>query len=161
MSMAGFLNLAIATLWLFLGDQASIERFIAGWLVGFVLIAVFQKLLRAERYVRRVLALAGLFWVLTREVVISSLSVLLLAWSGRASRPESAFFIYDTEHLTPMETLILAHCITLTPGTVTIDFIGDNYDQLRVHVLDSTDIEKSKASIRNTLEKAITGVTRA
>lgn len=160
MGVPGFLNLAIAVLWLFLGDRPSLERFLAGWLTGFLLIFVFQSLLTAERYVRRVLALGRLFWVLVREVVISSLAVLSLAWSRRASKPQSTFFTYDTQHLTRAEALLLGHFITLTPGTVTIDFIGENYDVLRIHVLDSVDVEASKSSIRDALENAITGVTR-
>jgi multicomponent Na+:H+ antiporter subunit E len=160
MKAAALLNLLIAVLWLFLADVPSLERFILGWLTGFALIAVFADLLKARRYVRLVWGLVNLFFVLVREVTMSSLSVLLLAWSDRASRPKSAFFTYDAKHLSTTETMLLAHFITLTPGTVTVDFLGEDLHTLRIHILDSEDVERSKKSIGETLERAILQVTR-
>ena len=160
MKTAGLLNLAIAVLWLFLADRPSLERFVLGWLTGFALIAVFSRLLGAQRYVRLIFALVRLFFVLCKEVTLSSLAVLTLAWSRRAARPKCAFFTYDARCLSATETMLLAHFITLTPGTVTVDFLGDDFHTLRIHILDSQDVEQSKKSISDTLEKAILGVTR-
>ncbi len=160
MKTAALLNLLIALLWLFLAEKPSLERFLLGWIVGYALILIFADLLRARRYVRFIRRLLKLIFVLAKEVTLASIAVLLLAWSARASKPRSSFFTYDTKHLSRIETMLLAHFITLTPGTVSVDFLGQNLDTLRIHILDSEDVEESKKNLREILESAIVGVTR-
>jgi multisubunit Na+/H+ antiporter MnhE subunit len=55
--------------------------------------------------------------------------------------------------------LLLSHCITLTPGTSTID-IENDFRELRLHALDGSDLAGVRAGIKANLEARILAFTR-
>ena len=58
-----------------------------------------------------------------------------------------------------MEILLLSHAISLTPGTATVD-VEDNFRTLRLHTIDSRDLEATRRGIRDNLERRILAFTR-
>jgi multisubunit Na+/H+ antiporter MnhE subunit len=61
--------------------------------------------------------------------------------------------------LSKFEILLLSHCITLTPGTSTID-IENDFRELRLHALDGSDLAGVRAGIKANLEARILAFTR-
>jgi multicomponent Na+:H+ antiporter subunit E len=66
---------------------------------------------------------------------------------------------YPVEGLRRGEILLLSHCITLTPGTLTVDVARDLH-RLRLHVFDGRNVEAVIEEIRTGLEKPILAFTR-
>ncbi|HEV7254887.1 MAG TPA: Na+/H+ antiporter subunit E [Mesorhizobium sp.] len=50
---------------------------------------------------------------------------------------------------------LLANMITLTPGTLTVDVLGEADKRLLIHALDAPDVEAAKAEIRDGFERMI------
>ncbi|MCC4832513.1 Na+/H+ antiporter subunit E [Shewanella sp. 1_MG-2023] len=80
-----------------------------------------------------------LLW-LSKEVVLSNISVVKHIWLGNSSISPTLATI-DTRQCTDINKVIYANSITLTPGTVAIDLIDD---QLTVHALHKDDIDTLK-----------------
>jgi len=68
-------------------------------------------------------------------------------------------FSYDVSGMTKGEILILTHCITLTPGTITVA-VDEEKDALLIHCLDYSDPAKTEASITRLLKGSIMRFTR-
>jgi multicomponent Na+:H+ antiporter subunit E len=58
-----------------------------------------------------------------------------------------------------MEILLLSHCVSLTPGTCTVD-ISHDFTRLYLHVLDCPDPAAVRAGIDKTLKRGILAFTR-
>ena len=66
---------------------------------------------------------------------------------------------YDVAGLSKLEILLLSHCISLTPGTTTID-VAANFEYLTLHVLDAPDPAAVRKGIDETLKRGILAFTR-
>jgi multisubunit Na+/H+ antiporter MnhE subunit len=153
------LNLLIATIWLLLSQAPSPAVFALGFLVGFIFLAAFRSVVGAEDYIRRWAGLARFLWFFTREFIIANLNV---AWTV-LFRPPSAlrpgFVAYDVTGLTRTEILILSYCLTLTPGTTTVE-ISPDFRTLIFHALDAQDPEQLRAQLDQKLKPALLAFTR-
>jgi len=94
-----------------------------------------------------------------RELVLANLDLTILLLSGKYKEIEPGFIEYPVDHLTRRELLILSHCITLTPGSATIEVARD-FSKLVIHVLDMRRKEALIRSIREGLEGPILRWTR-
>jgi multicomponent Na+:H+ antiporter subunit E len=65
-----------------------------------------------------------------------------------------------TELQSSLGKLLLANCITLTPGTLTIDVVGDTLQVHWIDARDATDIEHATKQIAERFERQLTGVVR-
>ena len=98
-------------------------------------------------------------FVFLREFLVSNFNI---AWSVVFRSNESIhpnFITFDVTGMTPLEIFILSQCITLTPGTTTIDLEPDNAT-LIVHAFDADDPNEVREGIENSLKKGILGFTR-
>lgn len=153
------LNLILAVIWLFLQSEATLRDFVVGSVLGFGLLALFRPVLRSDDYVRRVLAAAAFTWVFAREFVVSCLELIYYTLFVPASRLRPEFLIYDVRGMNRVEILMLSHCISLTPGTNTVD-VSQDFTRLYLHVLDCPDPEAVRRKIDNTLKRGILAFTR-
>ena len=69
------------------------------------------------------------------------------------------FVDYPVAGLTETEIVILSHCITLTPGTTSVE-ISDDRSVLVLHVLDAGDPAGVCAAIKKDLEEPLLAWTR-
>lgn len=150
---------AITTcLWLFL-QQGGITSLITGMILGFLLLLMLRRLLGLEDYVRRVLGFFVFCAVLTRELVLANF-VLAHAVVFRPLRSIRADFVtIPVAGLNRLEIYLLAQCISLTPGTTTVE-VADDGRELLVHAFEATDPQAVRDGIDRTLKKAILGFTR-
>ncbi len=73
-------------------------------------------------------------WLLIREIVMANFQVMKLIWTDRdIVVPKLASF--RTRLASTSARVVLADCITLTPGTITVHLEDDNY---LVHCLDES-----------------------
>jgi multicomponent Na+:H+ antiporter subunit E len=153
------MNLLIAVIWLLLSQEPSPVDFAFGFAVGFGLLLLFRPVLRSEAYVRRSLAFVRFLTVFLHQFVIANVKVAYAVLFRSRESLHPNFVTYDTSSLKPHEILILSYCITLTPGTTTVD-IAEDFDILIFHALDADDPDQIRASIDRTLKTAIISFTR-
>jgi multicomponent Na+:H+ antiporter subunit E len=153
------LNLLLAVIWLLLQAEPSLTGFAVGFALGFGLLALFRPVLESGDYVRRLVAGAAFVLLFLREFLLAcgQLVAHILFRPAGDLRPE--FIIYDVKGMTQVEILLLSHCISLTPGTTTVD-VSHDFSRLYLHVLDCADPAAVRAGIDRTLRRGILAFTR-
>jgi multicomponent Na+:H+ antiporter subunit E len=108
---------------------------------------------------RRALRL-GLFGVcFLRALVVSNLQMARVVLFRPVRDLSPDFVAYPIGGLTRFEIVVLSHCITLTPGTTSVE-ISDDLSVLTVHALDAADADAVRASIKQDLEAPLLAWTR-
>jgi multicomponent Na+:H+ antiporter subunit E len=153
------LNLLLATLWLFLSSSRSTVDFFLGWLLGFVLLTTFQAVLGRHDYARRTVALVVFGLRFLRQFIVANLNVAATVVRRRPESLQPHFFTYDVAELRLGEILILSYCITLTPGTATVQ-ISEDQRTLILHGLDVDDLDAVRRELDRTLKAPLLRVTR-
>lgn len=153
------LNLLIALIWLFLGEEPSIGSFLAGFVLGMALLAIFRPVLPRERYFSRVLGTLRFVLIFLREFVTANLQMLRIVMLRSRHDLHPKLFTLDVRGMNRWEILLLSHCISLTPGTTTVQ-IEDDFGTLVIHALDAADPDLLRQKIDRTLRRALLGMTR-
>lgn len=153
------LNVVIAVMWLLLSNAPSATVFAVGFAVGFALVAAFRTVVGGENYVRRCLAFLRFVLVFMREFVVANAKVawMVLFRSRESLHPN--FLTYDVTGLTQNEILLLSYCISLTPGTTTVD-VSPDFKTLVLHSLDADHPDQIRAEVDRTLKRSILAFTR-
>jgi multicomponent Na+:H+ antiporter subunit E len=152
-------NLLIAILWLLLSPTPSVGTFAVGFILGFGLLVLFRPVLPPDDYVRRVLAFVRFVGIFGLEFLLSNLAVAKAVLFRPVGKLNADFVTYNSSGLRPTEVLLLAHLISLTPGTVTVEIASD-HSSLLLHVLDARDPEAVCRRIENRLCRPLLEVTR-
>lgn len=153
------LNVVIALLWLFLVPNPNLGSLVAGYLVGFFFIVMFQRLLGSEGYVQRTIAFVRFFLNLIKEITLSTIEIAKAVLFRPIDEIDPDFLQLDISDLTRGEILLLSHCITLTPGTTSVD-ISKDFRTLTVHAFDAADPDAVRESINTSLRDPILAFTR-
>lgn len=164
------LNLLIAGIWLLLSKEPSLSVFIIGFIIGFIMIAILKpvfsdtvyikkKFFKNSDYIRRTLAFCYfVFWFLIEFLKAN----FKIAWAVM-TRPNAKIiphiFTVDVTDLTTFEIMVLTQCITLTPGTTSIE-VTEDQNTLYVHAFDGKETLSEKQAIENGLLKQIQKFSR-
>ncbi len=108
---------------------------------------------------RRPLALLRFLFIFAREFLLANLAVARTVLSRKPVALHPDFIQYDLTGLTPNEILLLSHCITLTPGTCSVE-VSRDLCTLVIHALDARDPDAVRTGIDQTLKAAILAFTR-
>ncbi|CAN5736901.1 Na+/H+ antiporter subunit E [soil metagenome] len=140
-------NLLLAIVWMFLTGNLSVGGFIVGFIVGFIGLAFSRHVLGSGNYIRGVAGIFRLLAVFLYELIVANLQL-----ARDILRPvppfKPGFISFDVRDLPPLETVLLANMISLTPGTVTVDSDDDGFT-LYIHTVYAQDPEKIRQGIRN------------
>lgn len=153
------LNLVIAFTWLLLQVRASFPSFVVGFLLGFALIRLFPEVLDSRTYTRRTTAVAAFTVIFIKQFVAACGQLIWTILFKPTSRLHPRIITLDTSHLRTLEVLMLAHCISLTPGSSCVA-ISDDKKTLVLHVLDTLDPDAVREEIDQTLTRGILAITR-
>lgn len=107
----------------------------------------------------RLVGLAAFLFHFTRELVLANIAVAKTVMFQPVSALAPGFISYPLEGLTDFEILMLTHCITLTPGTTSVE-VSEDKTSVVLHALDAGDPEAVCAGIKKTLEAPILAWTR-
>lgn len=134
------LNLLLAIVWTFLTGSFSFGNLLFGFIVGFLALALAQPFLANRGYVSSTVGLLRFLRVYTTELVFANIQL-----ARDVLRPTLPFkpglIRYDAGYLSPGERVVLANMISLTPGTLTVDY-GDHGRILYIHTVYAQDPEK-------------------
>ncbi|RYD61803.1 MAG: hypothetical protein EOP84_35285 [Verrucomicrobiaceae bacterium] len=153
------MHLLIAFVWLFLSGNTSLGGFVIGLLAGFLLLALFQRALEAQDYVRRLVAVARFAVVFLREVAISNIRIARIVLRPKVRHIRGEFMAYNVEDLTKFETLLLCYCVSLTPGT-TVAGKSEDERAIILHAFASGTPGEISEHIDQTIRKYILAFTR-
>lgn len=153
------LNVLVAVIWLLLQNQPTLLDFFIGSALGFLLLFLFRPVLHSGDYVRRVIAANVFVGVFAWEFIRACAQLIRFTLFVPVDRLRPDFLIYDVSDLNRLEILLLSHCVSLTPGTCTVD-ISHDFTRLYLHVLDCPDPAAVRASIDQTLKRGILAFTR-
>ena len=154
------LNLFIAALWFLLKDdpQADFSTFVAGFLVGIVILYAMHRFFGTRFYLRRVAKIIKLILLFIQELILSSMSVLRWILSPELNITPG-IFTYETKLEGDWQVTALALLLTLTPGSVVME-ISEDGNLFYIHAMD---LEEAKDSIVRSIgkfERAMLEVTR-
>lgn len=152
------MHLLVALVWLFLSGNTTLGGFIMGMLAGFVLLATFKRALKCETYVRRVRGCVIFVLYFILDVFKTNFELACLTLSKGASSTKGKFLSYDVSDLNRFETLILAQCLSMTPGTMVAELTDDA--KLILHAFPATSEEALKVQIDTTLKRHLLAFTR-
>ncbi|MHA3775478.1 Na+/H+ antiporter subunit E [Verrucomicrobiota bacterium sgz303538] len=153
------MHLLIAFVWLFLSGNTSLGGLVTGLVAGFLLLALFQRALQTQDYVRRVIAFIRFAMLFVREIVISNIRIAHMALYPKVGSIRGVFMAYNVEDLTKLETLLLCYCVSLTPGT-TLAGKSEDERSIVLHAFASGTPEQISEHIDRTLRKYILAFTR-
>ncbi len=154
------IHLAVACLWLFLAESPALSDFVIGLALGFILLMILPDALGSREYVRRSLALLRFTGGFAFEFLKANMDVARIVLTRPAGAIRAGFFLYDVRELTQLETLILAHLISLTPGSTSVE-IDEDRGQILVHALELEDAARNCAAIDASLRRPLLAVTRS
>lgn len=102
-----------------------------------------------------------LVWVVVflRALIQANLSLAATVLFKKREELQPGFFTYRVDRLSRFEILVLAQCITLTPGTTTVQ-VSRDFQTLLVHSLDVSTPDATREEIRRDLEAPILRWTR-
>ena len=156
----GFLVLLLAGLWMLLFGRFDGLTFFAGLLAGAIAVGLSQSLFhngrsqpssRADQLGTvglglRVWSIIRLGWLYAYELIACNL--MMVRDVLRLSPPLApAIFALEVPGLGPAGTTILANLITLTPGSLVLDF-EESTETLYIHTIYAQNVESMKRDYR-------------
>ncbi|ADH99892.1 Na+/H+ antiporter subunit E [Salisediminibacterium selenitireducens] len=151
------LNIGLAFIWMLLQNEYTFLDFFIGYLVGVALLYVLRRFLHFDFYFRRVIALFKLLILFMYKLILSNIDMIKIVLSPKMNIQPGIIAI-PTKLRTDWEVTLLANLISLTPGTLTMNF-SENGRTLYVHSIHVPDKEKAIEEIRQSFERAIMEVT--
>ncbi|MFN0067923.1 MAG: Na+/H+ antiporter subunit E [Limisphaerales bacterium] len=153
------LNLMLALVWMFLQPRPGVGPFFTGYALGFALLWLFRPVLPDAAYVRRTAAFVRFVAIFLREFLAANLQLLRIVLFTPRARLRPGFVTYDVSGLRPHEILLLSHCLTLTPGSTSVE-ISDDGRTLVLHALEAGDPAAVRRGIDAGLRASLLAFTR-
>ncbi|MCR6096826.1 Na+/H+ antiporter subunit E [Salipaludibacillus agaradhaerens] len=151
------LNIGLALIWMLLRTEYTVVEFMLGYIVGLLLLFVLRRFLHFDFYFRRVVAVFKLLVLFLYKLILSNIDMTKIVLSPNPDI-QPGIIAVPTKLKTDWEVTLLANLISLTPGTLTMNFSEDGRT-LFVHSIHVPDKEKAIAEIHDSFEKAIMEVT--
>ena len=151
------LNIGLAFIWMLLQNEYTFLDFFIGYLVGVALLYVLRRFLHFDFYFRRVIALFKLLFLFLYKLILSNIDMIKIVLSPKMNI-EPGIIAIPTKLRTDWEVTLLANLISLTPGTLTMNF-SENGRTLYVHSIHVPDKDAAIDEIRQSFERAIMEVT--
>ncbi|RLL47758.1 Na+/H+ antiporter subunit E [Oceanobacillus piezotolerans] len=151
-------NIIIAVIWLFLQNSFTVTGFIVGYLVGMIILFILRRFLVFDFYLQRVWAIFKLILLFISELIKANLDVVKIVLSPKLNNKPGIVAV-PTKLESNVEITLLAALISLTPGTVSMEF-SDDSKTIYIHALHVPNKDEFIDSIHNSFERAIMEVTR-
>lgn len=158
MGLQILLNFVIAFIWAFLQNSYTGIDFLVGYVIGILILFVLRRFLQFNFYFNRVWAFIKLTLLFFKELLLANIDVIKIVLSPKLTI-QPGIVAVPTKLKSEWELTLLASLISLTPGTLTIDFSDDN-KIIYIHAIDVPNKEEMIREIHNTFERAILEVTK-
>ncbi|MFC4738196.1 Na+/H+ antiporter subunit E [Bacillus daqingensis] len=152
------LNIVIALIWMLLQNSFTFVHFVFGYIVGLGMLFFLRRFLRFDFYFRRVYAFMKLLLLFAYKLVEANWDLIKIILRPKMDITPGIIAV-PTVLKTDWEKTLLANLISLTPGTLTMDFSEDG-NTLFIHAINVPDKEQAIREIHESFEKAILEVTQ-
>ncbi|MCT1903833.1 Na+/H+ antiporter subunit E [Oceanobacillus sojae] len=152
------INVLLAVLWMFLQNEYTAVNFISGYIIGILILFIIRRFLKFDFYLKRVWAIIKLIYLFIVELIKANIDVVKVVLKPKQDH-QPGIVAVRTQLESNFEISILAALITLTPGTISMDFSQDS-KTIYVHSIDVPDKEAMIKDIQGSFEKAIMEVTK-
>lgn len=147
------LNILLALVWIGLTGQFTVENFVVGFGLGFVLLWLSQRVMGRSVYFRKVPQVISFVGFFIWELILANLRVAYdIVTPRHYMRPGVVAIPLDITR--EVEIVLLANLITLTPGTLTLD-ISDDRRILYVHAMHIDNLEQFRRDIKEGYERRV------
>jgi len=153
------IHFVVVVIWVLLRGEFSALSLGVGWLLGLVLLLLMRPIVGGGAYFGRLVGAARFAAVFSGAFLASCGQIVRLCLGRGPRRLNPRMMTYDVRGLGRIEVLLLAHCISLTPGTTTVD-VDLAGGRLLLHALDAPDPEAVRQEIDRSLRRAVLGLTR-
>lgn len=126
-------NLFLALTWSLLTGSASPWNFVAGFLVGAVVVSAYCNVTGQGHYIRRSFEAVG-FLLYFFVILVKANVQIAKECITPGFHAEPRVLRYPVSHLSAVERTTLANAITLTPGTLVMDISPDG-NWLYIHCM--------------------------
>lgn len=148
-----FLNVLLALAWVALTGQLTPVNFGLGFVLGYGLLWLGQRVIGQSPYFRKVPRVIGFAGYFVWQLIVANLRVTYNIIAPRQSmRPAVVAVPLDLK--SPAEITLLANLITLTPGTLSLD-VAQDQRTLFVHTIYMSDVEAFRREIKEGFERYI------
>ncbi len=113
----------------------------------------------ASTWLRRAIGLVRFAVRFLKALIASNLQMARVVLFRPVGELTPDFIHYPISGLSPTEIVLLSHCITLTPGTTSVEISPDRRT-LIVHALDAADHASVRRAIKQELEEPLLAWTR-
>lgn len=152
------LNLILAIAWALGAGELTAARLVEGFILGFVALWVTGRIVGANEYGRKAIALVRLVLFFLKELLVANLRVAYdVLTPTHHMRPGVISIPLDVR--SDAEITLLGNLITLTPGTLTLD-VSPDHKTMYIHAMYIEDVGKLRRQIKDGLERRILEVTR-
>ncbi|MCK0471638.1 Na+/H+ antiporter subunit E [Halalkalibacter sp. APA_J-10(15)] len=151
-------NIVIALVWVLLQNSYTGVDFLVGYVIGILILFVLRRFLRFDFYFRRVWAIMKLVLLFIKELVLANIDVIKIVLSPKMNIKPGIVAV-PTKLKSEFEITLLASLISLTPGTLSMDFSSDN-QTIYIHSIHVPDKNAMIEQIHHTFERAIMEVTK-
>ncbi|WP_062049978.1 Na+/H+ antiporter subunit E [Bacillus sp. JCM 19034] len=152
------INIVIALVWVLLQNSYTGVDFLVGYVIGIVVLFVLRRFLRFDFYFRRVWAIFKLILLFTKELILANIDVIKILLSPKMNI-QPGIVAVPTKLKSEFEITLLASLISLTPGTLSMDFSSDS-QTIYIHSIHVPDKDAMIKQIHDTFERAIMEVTK-
>lgn len=152
-------NLLLALLWASIIGPFSPANLGVGFVLGYFVLRIAGGRERRSKYVRHVLATIRLSAFTVVAIIVANIRVARYTVSSLKSLQPAVLTVPLEEDATDAEVTLLAILVTLTPGTLTLDVIGNN-EAMLIHFMHVEDPAESIRDIKDGFERRILEVTR-
>jgi multicomponent Na+:H+ antiporter subunit E len=152
------LNIFLALVWTFLQGELHASNFAIGLLLGYLVIAISQRILGNVAYVLKVGQVFGFVVFVLWEIFTASLALAWLIVHPRLQlRPAVVAIPLDAN--SDLEIATLANLLTLSPGTLSLD-VSTDARTLYVHTMVLDDPDEFRREIKEKMERRVLEVMR-
>ncbi|MFC7334333.1 Na+/H+ antiporter subunit E [Rhodocista pekingensis] len=147
------LNILLAIAWMAVNGDFSLTGLLVGLTLGHLVLYIARPMFPNDGFFRRLWGGVGFFFWFLKELWLSSIRVAKAVLSpGIGARPGVIAMPLDAR--TDAEITLVACCITLTPGTLSLDVSPDRRT-LYIHAMFVDDPERLKQETKDTMERRI------
>jgi multicomponent Na+:H+ antiporter subunit E len=151
--MMPLLNLILALIWAALAGKLTMLTFTSGFALGYLILWLVQPVLGRSKYFSKVPNAIGFTFYFLKELIRANLRVAIEVITIKHNMRPGIIAVPLDLH-SDAGIIILANCITLTPGTLSIDVSSDRR-VLYVHTMYVDDPDEFRNAIKDGFEKRI------
>ncbi len=146
MMRRGALVILLAGMWVALWGDLALGTVVAGLLAGLLVVATVPVPASDRQLTIRPVAALAFVATFAGMLIASTWSVVRLVLSSRAGDAHGVLIAYEIAPEAYAVRTLIAHSVSLTPGTLTVDVQPDGRT-LQVHVMDADAVPAARRSI--------------